>query len=162
MSEYDPNKPYAYFTVDKNSGAPPLTVTFTNISQNPRGLTPRWDFGDGSPWAYGDIVTHTYVNVNTTGFPATLGLMGEFAQPDASTTVPIVVKYANTGTPTVIRPTKLEAVGKNFNLKVIDSVLIDTDTSVQLNVTVESLGSNVAPNLKKDFTIRINRIAAVI
>jgi len=161
MSELDPNAVFANFVVDNPGGIAPLKVTFTNTSKNASGLTPQWEFGDGAPWAYGDRVVHTYNAVNASGFPATLRLLGENTATIASATVTIKVSYANTGDPATLKKTKLEAMGKTFRLGIIDTVLIDAGTSVQLNVTVEAFGSNVIPNLKKDFTIRINRITSV-
>ncbi len=55
--------PDASFDYAPDFGALPLTVYFTNTS--PIGTNPTWDFGDGSPLAYGDYVNHTYATSGT-------------------------------------------------------------------------------------------------
>ena len=51
------------FTTDQNSGAPPLTVNFTDAS-TPGGTAYAWDFGTGQGTGTGATTSHTY---NTAG-----------------------------------------------------------------------------------------------
>ncbi len=57
--------PRAAITASPLSGAPPLEVTFDGReSRDPNGesLEYRWDFGDDSEFASGDVVRHTFVD----------------------------------------------------------------------------------------------------
>ena len=45
------------FTVTLNTSQYPVVATFTNTSTD--GFLYQWDFGDGSPLASGQNVTHT-------------------------------------------------------------------------------------------------------
>jgi PKD repeat protein len=50
--------PTANFTVALNTSQYPVVATFTNTTTD--GFIYQWDFGDGSPLASGQNVTHTY------------------------------------------------------------------------------------------------------
>ncbi|MEX2483389.1 MAG: PKD domain-containing protein [Brumimicrobium sp.] len=53
--------PIVSFEADNNNGCVPVTVTFTNTSDNP-GTDCTWNFGDGSTATGCDEVTHTFNN----------------------------------------------------------------------------------------------------
>ncbi|MEM6272030.1 MAG: PKD domain-containing protein [Bacteroidota bacterium] len=54
-----PPPPVATFTASDSIGCPPLTTTFTGGTAG--GIVFwEWDFGDGSPAAFGNPITHTY------------------------------------------------------------------------------------------------------
>jgi PKD repeat protein len=55
--------PEARFEQDVEVGYTPLPVYFTSTALY--AISPTWNFGDGSPVAYGDFVSHTYVATGT-------------------------------------------------------------------------------------------------
>jgi len=55
--------PEASMEQDVAVGYIPLPVHFTNTSRY--AISPTWSFGDGSPVAHGDSVSHTYVTTGT-------------------------------------------------------------------------------------------------
>ena len=63
--------PVASFTQSVASGSTPLVVTFTSTSSN--NPTCTWDFGDGTPTATGNVVTHVFLSDSgSTAFTVTL------------------------------------------------------------------------------------------
>jgi len=58
-----PPMPVANFTADPASGEAPVTVTFTNLSENTDYV--YWDFGDGSGWYTDWNPTHTFEYAGT-------------------------------------------------------------------------------------------------
>ncbi len=68
--------PTASFTVDKESGTSPLSVTFTNTSTNAASYS--WDFGDGSTASTDKNPVHTFTNSTSAAktFTTTLSTKG--------------------------------------------------------------------------------------
>jgi uncharacterized protein (TIGR02145 family) len=60
----DPTKVTASFTTDKESGDSPLSIKFTNTSNN--ATTYLWNFGDGTATSTEKDPTHTFTNTSTT------------------------------------------------------------------------------------------------
>lgn len=81
------NPPVAAFTSDVTSGCSPLTVTFTNTSQN--ATTNNWTFGNGQTASVGDLSsqTQTYTSSGVAQLIVVQGQCSDTATIDITVTV---------------------------------------------------------------------------
>lgn len=81
-----------------------------------------------------------------------------------SNTLAINVLPPGSGVVPSTKPSKLQAAGHSFAFTVIDNVIPPPgsgNNQIVLNVEVQSMGSNIAPNAKKTFKIYVNKITNV-
>ena len=173
-----PTAKYINITVSPFEGVGQTKVQCSVESIQDDGLVYQWDFGDGATFEVDKgasfTANHVYNNpgtytvsltsyrkatANEVSKPFTVDI-GDYISVVASTvsnTKNVTISKPVDTTPTLIFPTKLQAVGHIFQFMVTNKIM----DPVELDVRVDAYGSQVTQNLTKNFKIKVNRITRV-
>ena len=135
--------PTASFTADKTSGAPPLTVQFTNTSTGTPTPTYSWNFGDNTATSTATSPSHQFTAAGT--YTVTLTATNSVGTNSSSQTITVT-----SGTPPPPTGSGITIVGKTEtgNSAAVTAVTIDKPSGAQAgDVLVAQITADAAPNV---------------